>query len=51
MKFLQLIKKGKTTPSELENGVVYYDENTDKVTLKPDPYNGHEYVDLGYQVA
>lgn len=34
MKFLQLIKKGAEAPEVLEEGVLYYDENTESISLK-----------------
>ena len=34
MKFLQLIKKGAEAPEVLEEGVLYYDENTEAITCK-----------------
>lgn len=42
MKFLQLIKKGATAPTP-EEGVLYYDENTESITLR----KPIELVDLG----
>ena len=34
MKFLKLIKKGAEAPEVLEEGVLYYDENTESISLK-----------------
>ena len=48
MKYLKLIKKEETTPTELESSVLYYDENTDKVSCKVAP--SIETVDLGLSV-
>lgn len=51
MKFLQLIKKGATAPTP-EEGVLYYDENTESISLKKGgepvpPTPTVELVDLG----